>query len=162
MKELITFLPISIAYLAFRSTVFANIPVPDVTLIMVFFMASRGASLEGLLTAFIFGYIEDAFTGGVIGSSSFALIVVYTAAHLASKKAHFSTPGIRAGGALFFSLLKSLLIYAALRSTGVRAEFFWGLALTAIATGAFAPPIMNMLSRLSFFLNPHRFKNETP
>jgi len=162
MKELIAFLPISIVYLAFRSTLFANIPAPDVTLIMVFFMASRGASLEGLLMAFIFGYIEDAFTGGVIGSSSFALIIVYITVHLASKKAHFSTPGIRAGGALFLSLLKNLLIYAALRSTGVRAEFFWGIAAAAIATGIFAPAVMNMLARLSSFLNPHGFKNETP
>ncbi|MBI5970045.1 MAG: rod shape-determining protein MreD [Deltaproteobacteria bacterium] len=161
MKELLAFLPITIAYLAFRSTVSANVPAPDVVLLIVFFMAVRGASLEGLLAAFVLGYIEDAFTGGVLGSSSFALIIVHITVHLASKKAHFSTPGIRAGGALFFSLLKSLLIFAAIRSSGVRAELFWGIAATAITTGVFAPAAMNLLARLSFFLNPHGFKNET-
>ncbi len=162
MKELIAFIPISIVYLALRSTVLAGIPMPDAALIMVFFTASRGPSLEGLLMAFLLGYIEDAFTGGIIGSSSFALIIVYTAVHLASKKAHFSTPGIRAGGAAFFCLLKGLLIFAVLRSAGITAEFFWGIAASATATAVLAPPAMNMLSRLSFFLNPHGFKNETP
>ena len=162
MKELLAFIPISIVYLAIRSTVLANIPVPDVPLIMVFFMACKNASLEGLLLAFVLGYLEDAFTGGVIGSSSFALIIVYITAHLASKKAHFSTPGIRVGGAIFFSFLKSLLIYTVLRATSVKAEIYWGLAAGAVATGVFAPAVMNMLARLSFFLYPHKIKNETP
>src|SRR3989304_4815710 len=73
MREFLVFLPLTIAYFALKSTLFAGFPLPDIPLIIVFYMAYRKAAVAGVLSAFAFGYLDDAFSGGIIGTSSFAL-----------------------------------------------------------------------------------------
>ena len=59
MKEFLIFLPLTILYLALKSALFPNVPAPDIPLIIIFYMASRKASIEGVLLAFVLGYVED-------------------------------------------------------------------------------------------------------
>ena len=92
MKEFLLFLPLTIIYLALKSTLFASFPLPDIPLIMVFYLASRKASVEGALFAFVLGYLDDAFSGSVIGASSFALVLIYLGTHLMSMLVEFTTP----------------------------------------------------------------------
>lgn len=161
MKEISAFLPIAIVYLALKSTIFSNIPLPDVTLLIVFHTAHRKAATAGVLFAFALGYIEDAFTGAVLGSSSFSFLVVFLAVHLVSKKVQFTTTPVRVIGGFASSLIKGLIIYSILRSAGLKVNFPADAFFVAITTGITAPWILTAYGKLTAYLNPHKFKDET-
>lgn len=159
MREFLVFLPLTIAYFALKSTLFAGFPLPDIPLIIVFYMAYRKAAVEGVLSAFAFGYLDDAFSGGIIGTSSFALVVIFLAVHQLSKLVQFSTPFIRAGGALAAALVKGALMYYVLTATNVDVYFLSRVFLDAIVTGALAPAVITLLQKLNAFAAPHKFKD---
>ena len=91
MKDFLIFIPATIVYLAVKSTIFASFPVPDLPLIMVFYLGYTRPSLEGALLCFVVGYIEDALAGGVTGSTSFALIFIFLCAYFLSRKVQFTS-----------------------------------------------------------------------
>ncbi len=159
MKEFLLFLPITALYLALKSTLFASIPVPDLPLIIVFYVAYSRDSLEGAFLGFVLGYMDDAFNGGIIGTSSFALVFIFLGVHLIARRVHFSTPAMRAGGAAAASIIKGLLSYAVLRYANVNAYFFSYMVLSALVTGICAPPIITGLAWLTELVSPHKFKD---
>ncbi|MDP2690383.1 MAG: rod shape-determining protein MreD [Deltaproteobacteria bacterium] len=159
MKEFLLFLPLTAVYLAFKSTLFVDFPVPDLPLIIVFFTAYRRASLEGAVLGFVLGYMDDAFNGGIIGSSSFALVFIFLAVHLLAKKVHFSTPALRAGGVAAATLVKGVLTYAVLRFANADIFFFTHVILYALVTGICAPPVIAALVRLAGLVSPQKFKD---
>lgn len=159
MKEFLLFLPITAVYLALKSTLFPDFPFPDLPLIIVFFMAYRRPSLEGALLAFTLGYIDDAFNGGIIGSTSFALLFIFLAIHLFARKLHFSTPALRAGGVAVAMLIKGMLMYLVIRSANASVSLFTFVVLHALVTGICAPPIIMGLSWLAELVSPHKFKD---
>ncbi len=159
MKEFIIFLPLAALYLAFKSTLFANVPVPDLPLIIVFYSAYRKTSIEGVILVFILGYMDDVMSGGVIGASSFSLIIVYMAVRLIASKVHFSTAQARAGGAAGAALLKGILIGMVLRSAGIHASFIGNVLLITVTTGVFAPAFITLFTRLLNLVTPAAFKD---
>ncbi len=158
MKEFLIFLPLTILYLALKSALFPNVPAPDIPLLMIFYMASRRASIEGVLLAFILGYVEDTLNGWIIGSTSFSLVFIFFAVHLLAKKVHFSTPSMKAGGAAFFTLIKGLTLYAIIRFVNYNVPFLFRIIFQALLTGIFAPAILTLLSRVSAWASPGAFK----
>jgi rod shape-determining protein MreD len=159
MKEFIIFLPLAALYLAFKSTLFASVPMPDLPLIIVFYSAYRKTSIEGVILAFILGYMDDVMSGGVIGASSFSLIIVYMAVRLIASMVHYSTVATRAGGAAAAALLKGILIGMVLRSVGIHISFIGSVLLIAITTGASAPAFITLLTRLVNLVTPAAFKD---
>ncbi|MDO8427359.1 MAG: rod shape-determining protein MreD [Deltaproteobacteria bacterium] len=159
MKELLLFLPLSIVFLAIKSTLFVSLPLPDLPLIIIFYMGYRRASLEGVLLSFALGYLDDAFNGSIIGSTSFALVTIFLAVFLLSKKVQFSTPALRAGGVGAAAIIKGLLSYSVLRFTNVDVYFFTQVILHAVVTGVFASPIIIGLQKLNSYVSPHTFKD---
>lgn len=162
MKEFLLFLPLTIVYLALKSTLFPAFPLPDIPLIMVFYLASRKASTEAVVFAFVLGYLDDAFSGGVIGTSSFALIVIFVCVHLLSMLVQFTSAASKAAGAAGAALVKGAATYYVLRFANVDVYFLTHVVLQALVTGFFAPPVMTVLQRLVSMITPRRFKdNET-
>lgn len=159
MKDFLLFFPVAIFYLALKTTLFPDFPLPDVPLLMVFYIAYRKPSVEGAVFAFIIGFIDDAFCGSIIGSTSFALLVTYIAVFLSSKLVQFSTPATRAGGAAAAAVLKGLLTFYILKFAHVSASFVFHVLLLAIATGIVAPAAMNLLTKTSAYLSPKGFKD---
>ncbi|HBG45507.1 MAG TPA: rod shape-determining protein MreD [Deltaproteobacteria bacterium] len=159
MKEFILFLPLTIAYLALKSTLFPGIPLPDVPLIIVFYMAYRKASAEGAISAFALGYLDDAFSGGIIGTSSFALIVIFLAVRYLAWIVQFTTPAIRAAGVFAAALMKGALTYYALKVTDVDVYFFSGVVLAAMVTAFLAPAVIALLQKITSLVTSHKFKD---
>lgn len=159
MKEFLLFLPLTIIYLALKSTIFAAFPLPDIPLIMVFYLASRKASTEGAVFAFVLGYLDDAFSGGVIGTSSFALLVIFLSVHLLSMVVQFTTPAARAGGAAGAALVKGAASYYVLRYANIDVYFLTHVVLQALVTGFFAPPVISALQWLVMLVTPRKFKD---
>lgn len=158
MKDFLIFLPVTIVYLVFKSTIFPSVPIPDVPLLIVFYVAYTRPSVEVAVLGFVIGYIEDAFTAGIFGSTSFSLVVIFLVVHLLSRKMHFSTPMVRAGAAAVLTLLKGALIYTVLSFTDFDVPFLSRIVFQAIVTGAFAPAIITLLARLTRLANPHTFE----
>src|SRR3990172_4981637 len=140
MREFLVFLPLTIAYFALKSTLFAGFPLPDIPLIIVFYMAYRRAALEGVL-------------------SSFALVIIFLAVHQLSKLVQFTTPAIRAAGILAAALVKGALMYYVLTVTNVDVYFISRVFLDAIVTGLLAPAVIALLQKLNAFAAPHKFKD---
>src|SRR4030067_1744150 len=154
MKEFLLFLPLTIIYLALKSTLFAAFPLPDSPLIMVFYLASRKAPSEGAFFAFVLGYLDDAFSGGILGTSSFALVFIFLSVLLLSKVVQFTTPAARAGGAGAAALVKGAAVYYVMRYSNVDAYFFTHVVLQALVTGFFAPPVISALPPLALLGTP--------
>lgn len=149
MKELLIFPPLTIIYLALKSTVFQSVPLPDLPLLFVFYIGFRKASTAGAVTAFALGYMEDALTGGIFGLTSLTLVLIFLIVHILSWKVHFSTTPMRAGGAFALTVLKGLLIYLLMGFIGLGAPFLGRTLLQAAVTGAIAPGAIMLLMRLS-------------
>jgi rod shape-determining protein MreD len=158
MKDYLIFLPLTILYLVAKGTILPTVPLPDVPLIIILYVAYSKPSIEGAFLGFVLGYLEDALTAGVLGSTSFALVVVFLAVHLLSKKMEFSTPFIKAVAAAFFTLAKGALIYMVLSFTDFDVPFLNRIVFQAVITGAFAPAIIVLISRLTAYLSPHSFE----
>jgi len=122
-------------------------------------MAYRQASLEAAVLGFVLGYIEDAFSAGIIGSTSFALIVVFISVNLLSKKVQFTTPAMRSGGIAAASVAKGFIIYSIIKASHSDASFLSTVILQAAVTGAASPAIVLLLSRLTAWVNPRGFKD---
>ncbi|MFQ5736920.1 MAG: rod shape-determining protein MreD [Thermodesulfobacteriota bacterium] len=159
MKEFLLYLPITAFYLALKSTLFPEFPLPDLPLIIVFFVAYRKVSLEGAFLGFVLGYMDDAFNGGIIGSSSFSLIFIFLATHLVSKKVDFATPALRATGAGVAMLVKELLTFMVMRSSNIDAYSFIHVILHSVVTGICAPPVITALMWLTGLVSPRKFKD---
>lgn len=159
MSDFIIFLPLTFLYLTLKSTLFSSLPVPDLPLLIVFYMAYRKPSIDGVVLAFLLGYIDDAFSGGIIGSTSFSLIVIYGATRLSAGRVQFSTPFIRAGGAGIAAFIKGLVMYAILRLTSLNAHFTAGVFLEAVITGVFAPAMITIFTRLTALVSRDAFKD---
>jgi len=142
MKNYLIFLPITIFYLSLKSTLAASLPLPEITVMITLFIAYEKSSIHGLFLVFILGYIDDVFTGSVIGSSSFALAFIYVVVSLMAKKVQLSTVTIRAGAAASLTLIKMMIVWLIIRATGLAAPFMAQIILTAIVTGLFAPVII--------------------
>jgi rod shape-determining protein MreD len=152
MKESILFLPIVAMYLAVQSALFPNLPLPDVPLVMVVYMAVKRPSIEGALLGFAIGYMDDSFNGGIIGSSSFSLVLVFVATMLISKRVQLSTTLSKAlaGGGL--TVVKAVATYAVMKASGLE---YAGVARTAgevFLTGIFTPLIFTTLAWISSFV----------
>ncbi len=142
MKNYIIFLPIAIIYLSLKSTLASTLPLPELTVMITIFIAYEKSSLSAVILCFILGYIDDVFSGGVIGSASFSLVVVYIIVHMISQKVELSTITSKAGVAGALTLLKMILVWVVIRATGFEAPFLFQILLTAIVTGFFAPIII--------------------
>ena len=139
MRNFFIFLPITVIYLSIRTTLLPHMPLPDITLLAVFYAVTRRAAISGALLAFTLGYMEDVFLGGIIGSASLSLVAVFAIAHLSARWVDFSVTFVRVLTSLALSLIKGLSVYLILRSNGFEAGIlpvFAIAATTAITTGA--------------------------
>ncbi len=160
MKDLLILFPLTILYLAVKSTLFASVPVPELTLLVVFYVAYTRDSLEGAFTGFVLGYIEDIFNGGIIGSTSFALVIIYLGVNLASRRMHFNTPAIRAAGAGVASLVKGILIYAAIDHSTASVTAAAAIFFQAVITAIFAPAVFIAFAWITTLVTPRSFEGE--
>ena len=139
MKNFLIFLPVTILFLSFKSTIAPGLPLPDITVLAVLFMAYERSSVEGVVLSFVLGYVEDVFNGGIIGTTAFSLVFIYAAVHIISRRVHFSNPSVRAALAGTLTLTKGILIWILLSLTDLDVPFLPRMLLAATVTGLFAP-----------------------
>lgn len=159
MKEILLFLPIAVVYIAVKTTLFPSFPLPDIPLLMVFYLAYTKPSTAVALFAFALGFIDDAFSGGIIGATSFALVAIFIAVYILSRFVQFTTPSLIAGGGLATAVLKGVLTFSVLKFSNLNVHFFTHVLLQGFVTAVFAPLVIAAFKSLTSFINPQTFKD---
>lgn len=59
---------------------------PDLLLIICVYLGLHQHTMFGALGAFLLGYLQDAFSGGVIGLNAFGMCLVFTVVYLTSRR----------------------------------------------------------------------------
>lgn len=147
MKESLIFLVISIIYLTFKSTIMPTVPIPDIPLIIVFFMAYNNASIKGVILSFIIGYLDDALNGSIMGTTSFTLVFIYAATYVLSQRMHFANISTKVIGCALAALIKGLLSFIIWRSVNQEVSFFTQVLPTIFITALFAPFIISLFEK---------------
>ncbi|GIW42522.1 MAG: hypothetical protein KatS3mg076_3099 [Candidatus Binatia bacterium] len=146
----------AVAALLAQTTVLASAPLrgfaPDLSLLLCVYLGLRAPSPGGALGAFAVGYLQDAFSGNVLGLHAFALSAVFLSVYFAARQLWVENPLSQVF--LFFvaSVEKSLLV---LLLTGLFLSAVAGAAslLTlalwqAVLAALFGPPLLFLLGRL--------------
>ncbi len=151
------YLIINTALLSFFLPVFI---IPDLLVILVFYLAVSRPSWKGALASFILGYFADVFSGGTIGVSSFSLTFVFFIIYSMSKKIDFNIPFVRMLWVCIAVILNAFLTYAILRIIGPQREILYSflklILPNAFISGIVSPFIFNMMDSLKTFLDPLR------
>ena len=159
MKKFFLYLAFALLFLIIKNTllhaVFPRLLIPDVILIMVFYLGFYRISVEGALTAFALGYLSDVFSGGIIGISSFTLVLTFIITSMLSKIVSLNSMLIKSGGAVFASILNGIMTYIFLRflNDGIP---FYTIFLTAVSTGIASPFIIALLQKAESYIAPYK------
>jgi len=128
MKNFIAYLVFALLFLVIENTLlhlfFPTLLLPDIVLIMVFYLGFSDRSFSGVLTAFSLGYLADVFSAGVLGASSFTLVVVFVVTSILAKLISLNSMLVKIGGAIFMSILKGILTYIVFRFLNQNIPFY--------------------------------------
>ena len=152
MKTFALYLLVVVVYLSLRSSLLGDLPAPNLSLIIVFYIAAQKGSFEGAVFSFILGYIEDVFSGGIIGMTSLSLVVVFMAAHYLSRRVELNTATAKMLGVCFISLLQGILTCIVLYFFLDTMPAVTPLFLTLIVTGVLTPPLIGIIARIDLFV----------
>ncbi len=158
MKDYIIILPLAILFLLIKSTILPWMPLPDVLLIITFHLAITRPTAIGVILTFVMGYLSDAFTGGVMGVTSFSLIIVYVFTYLFSHKLQIKSRNAQTIMLGLFSLVKGLVVYYLMLDIVNLAVLYKVIIPTALMTGLLAPIIILALLRLDDRFELNKFK----
>lgn len=147
MRAFIIFLLTTIIFLVLKSTLMPTLPLPDLPLIITFYIASRRPSVEGVILCFIIGYFDDALSGGIMGMTSFSLLFVYAATYVLARKVDFSNNLSKAVGGGAASLLKGILTFIVWSNITPGVSFFMHVVPVVIVTAVFTPLIFSLFTR---------------
>lgn len=151
MKNFIVYLVFALLFLVIENTLlhlfFPSLLIPDVILIMVFYLGFNNRSTLGVLTAFSLGYLTDVFSAGLIGVSSFTLVVVFTITFMLARLLSLNSMLIKIGGTIFMSILKGILTYLIFRFLNQNIPFYI-IFPAAISTGITSPFIFALLKKV--------------
>jgi rod shape-determining protein MreD len=149
MKDFLIFLPITLLFLAVKSTIPHAIPLFDLPLLITFYVAYRRPAPEGVVLAFTLGYLEDVFSGALLGVTSFGLIIVYATVYLLSKKVDFQGAAMKVGGAGAMSLVAGFAAFVIMYVKDLQVPAAAYILPEAVVTALFAPPLIGLLARLT-------------
>ena len=154
MKKTLIYFTLAVLFLIIESTlaqaVLPPLLIPDVILIMVFYLGFHRVSIEGVLITFILGYLADAFAGGIIGLSSFTLLLIFILTSRLSKIVALNSLLIKIGGAAFMSILKGTATYIFLRFLNQEIPFYIIFPI-AVSTALISPFVINVLQKTELY-----------
>ncbi|MBI3399133.1 MAG: rod shape-determining protein MreD [Deltaproteobacteria bacterium] len=159
MKNFLIYLAVALLFLVIESTLFRillpSLLIPDVILIMTIYLGFHNASIEGVLTTFILGYIADVFSGGIIGLSSFTLILIFLITTGLSKTITLNSMLVKIAGTIFLSIVKGIFTYIALIFLNQAIPFYIIFPI-AISTGISSSFIFILLSKIESYFASYK------
>src|SRR6185436_8965930 len=85
---------------------------PDLLLIICVYLGLHQHSMFGVFGAFLLGYLQDAFSGGVIGLNAFGMCLVFTVVYITSRRLWVDNAISKVVVVFLASVLKTVAILA--------------------------------------------------
>ncbi len=130
------------------------IPSPDLSLVIVVYIALVKPSVKGLITSFAIGYLNDVFSGGVIGITSFSLVIVFIASHFLSRWINLHDTLTKSIVIAILTLAKGVIVYLLLWFINNDISSITLVIPIAVVTGLLAVPITNLLNKMDRIMVP--------
>ena len=155
MKRILILLLAGLIAVVVQVTIFTWLPLgrfkPDLVLIVVLYIGFFLPPTEGGVLAFLLGYLEDLFAGSVLGLFTFARVVAWFLAKLASGVLHVKSTPAQTIFVAIYSGIDALVLVGALRFFGgpdypapeIDSGVLWQALLNALA----APFVITALAR---------------
>ena len=123
--------------------------VPDLVLLVALTLALDFPCLRSLFVVFLLGLVGDAASGKYLGPSAGGMVAAYLLVHLFHSRVHSLGLVGLAVLACFCSLAKSVVSTRIVSYFSPQCGFDWNFAqqimFEALATGIFAPAVINLL-----------------
>ena len=120
MRSALPFVAIAVMALLLQTTVLPLAAIgratPDLLLIICVYLGLHQHSVGGAIGAFLLGYLQDTFSGSVVGLNAFGMCVVFIVVYLTSRRLWVDNAVSKIVVVFLASVLKTLaiLIVAAL------------------------------------------------
>lgn len=155
MRTALVFTAIALIALLLQTTVLPLAAIdratPDLLLIICVYLGLHQHTVAGALGAFVLGYLQDAFSGTVVGLNAFGMCVVFTIVYLTSRRLWVDNAISKIVVVFFASVLKTVAILAA-ATVFMSIEGLWRTMLGYLVTEAmlaaiFSPAVFAILSQ---------------
>ncbi|MBI5286308.1 MAG: rod shape-determining protein MreD [Deltaproteobacteria bacterium] len=154
MKVFIIYLTLGLIFLTFQTTLLQTLLpsglIPDIPLVMIFYLGFHRGSMDGLITSFSLGCLADIFSGGIVGVTPLSFISIFVMVYFMAKRVVFHSLLTKIGGTTAFALLKGGIVYLILMGLTSNPEipFLTVIVPSAVLTGMISPAIFNLLDRV--------------
>jgi len=123
----------------------------DLLLIICVYLGLQQHSVLGAIGAFLLGYLQDAFSGGVIGLNAFGMCLVFTVVYLTSRRLWVDNSLSKVVVVFLASVVKTAAILA-LVAVFMSNEGLWRtilryLLIDAALAAVISPAVFAVLSR---------------
>jgi len=123
---------------------------PDLLLIICVYLGLHQHSMFGVFGAFLLGYLQDAFSGGVIGLNAFGMCLVFAVVYLTSRRLWVDNAVSKVVVVFLASVVKTVAILALVAV--FISEDLWRtivryLVLDAAVAAIISPAVFAVLSR---------------
>lgn len=128
---------------------------PDLLLIICVYLGLHHHSVTGAVGAFLLGYMQDTFSGSVVGLNAFAMCLVFTLVYLTSRRLWVDNAISKIVLVFLASVLKTTAVLA-LIALFMSAANLWQsvanyLVLEAVLAGILSPAMFAVLARTQQF-----------
>lgn len=128
---------------------------PDLLLIMCVYLGLHQHTVGGAVGAFFLGYLQDAFSGSVLGLNAFGMSLVFTIVYLTSRRLWVDNAISKIVVVFLASVVKTLailvLVTVFISVDAVSHGLLQYLVLEASLAAALSPPIFAVLARTETF-----------
>ncbi len=116
MRGGVLFVVIAVAALLLQTAVLPLFAIgratPDLLLIICVYLGLHQHSVAGAVGAFVLGYLQDTFSGSVVGLNAFAMCLVFTMVYLTSRRLWVDNAVSKVVVVFLSALLKTVAIFA--------------------------------------------------
>jgi len=124
---------------------------PDLLLIMCVYLGLHQHSVGGAVGAFLLGYLQDTFSGSVIGLNAFGMCLVFTVVYLTSRRLWVDNTISKFVVVFLASVLKTvaILVLAAVFMSvdGWRQAVLGYLLIEAVLAAMLSPAVFAILTQ---------------
>ena len=124
---------------------------PDLLLIICVYLGLHQHSVAGAISAFVLGYLQDTFSGSVVGLNAFGMCLVFTVVYLTSRRLWVDNAISKVVVVFLASVLKTMAVLA-LVALFMSAKGLWHtvlgyLLIEAILAAVLSPAVFAVLAR---------------
>ena len=154
MRAALLYAAIAVGALLLQTTVLPYISfgraTPDLLLIMCVYLGLHQHSVAGAVGAFFLGYLQDTFSGSMVGLNASGMCVVFTVVYLTSRRLWVDNAISKIVVVFLASVLKTvavlILIVRFMSADGVWQTMVAYLLIEALLAAVLSPPVFALLA----------------